>query len=124
MTEQRRLNSWVHVRRDAQDPGAWFGPDDHLPEWAVEQLRDNPRVWATDEDEPTPTAPSAQLMGHSFEPGELVSNPMTTTTGQLPPSSTPMSHPRSGSSRSSAPADADKGIAEARRRFGPPPDAA
>ena len=118
MTEQHRLNSWVHVRRSDQDPGAWFGPDDYpLPQWVIDQLADNPRVWRTDEDE-TQGPPASPLMGSTYEPGSMVSTPEVRVGHQ--PSTASRPHRSAGSSAASA-AGADRGLAEAERRFGPPP---
>ena len=58
----RRLATHVHVHRvESDDKGArWvaetvvFGPDDYLPEWAVEALADNDAVWAVAEDVDVP----------------------------------------------------------------------
>lgn len=122
MSEHKQLASWVYVRRDEQGGnGEWFGPDDDLPQWAIDQLTDNPRCWQTDTDESSEGPPAGTLMGGVYEPGSMVSTPETRVGS--PPSSAPRAHP--ATRRSPSPAGADKGLAEAERRFGPPsPDAA
>ncbi len=119
-TETRRLRSWVHLPGPSGEY-VGFGPDDHpLPDWAIEALADNPRVWRSDDNEPEvpqPTAPT--MIGHEFEPGSLVSGPMTTTSGQRPSSPSPGASRRGPSG--SPGTEAARGIAEAERRFGTPP---
>ncbi len=124
-TETRRLRTWVHLPGPSGEYVA-FGPDDDLPQWAADQLADNPRVWRSDDDDPEePGTAAPSLIGHRFEPGSMVSGPMTTMSA-LPPSSTPMARTATGSPgrTQQAPPGAEPGLAEARRRYGPPPDAA
>lgn len=52
----RRLSAYVHVR-GADGGMVAFGPDDDVPGWAAEQIK-NPKAWADDDDVVVVDAPS------------------------------------------------------------------
>ncbi len=120
MTEQRKLRTYVHLPRTDVPNAEYvaFGPGDDLPQWAVDQLGPNHPAWQTDDDEQLEGPPPSTLMGSVYEPGSMISTPEVRV--GHPPSAAPRPH-RSSGSRPASTAGADRGLAEAERRFGPPP---
>jgi len=53
-----KLNTYVHVTRPDGGPPVRFGPDDQVPDWAIEQIS-NPDVWEGDQPKGAGSAASA-----------------------------------------------------------------
>lgn len=107
-TSERRLKAYVHVARGeaGRDEGyVMFGPDDVVPEWAAEKIGEHCWADGTEEDRPE----GQNLVATSWD------SPL------LPPSSTPQARPGHRPQTVPHGPGSDKGIAEAERRFGPPP---